>query len=114
MFKRLMYAMGRNDLAENKKLSDNSGRVAHEEMIDSAISEWASKIKQKDALMILEKAQVAAGPILNIKDMFEDPHYQARGLFERVFSKWREYRYPSHYAKTRKNSRVLLRPPVPI
>ena len=84
MFKRLMYAMGRNDLAENKKLSDNSGRVAHEEMIDSAISEWASKIKQKDALMILEKAQVAAGPILNIKDMFEDPHYQARGLFERV------------------------------
>ncbi|GIR39494.1 MAG: hypothetical protein CM15mP51_02740 [Porticoccaceae bacterium] len=29
--------------------------------------------------MILEKAQVAAGPILNIKDMFEDPHYQARG-----------------------------------
>ena len=53
-------------------------------MIDSAISEWASKIKQKDALMILEKAQVAAGPILNIKDMFEDPHYQARGLFERV------------------------------
>ena len=83
MFKRLMYAMGRNDLAENKKLSDNSGRVAHEEMIDSAISEWANKIKQRRA-NDFKKAQVAAGPILNIKDMFEDPHYQARGLFERV------------------------------
>ena len=29
MFKRLMYAMGRHDLAENKKLSDNSGPVSY-------------------------------------------------------------------------------------
>jgi crotonobetainyl-CoA:carnitine CoA-transferase CaiB-like acyl-CoA transferase len=32
----------------------------------------------------LEAAAVAGGPILNVKDMFEDPHYQARGAFEEV------------------------------
>ena len=37
-----------------------------------------------DALAALETAAIASGPILNVEDMFNDPHYQARGAFEEV------------------------------
>jgi crotonobetainyl-CoA:carnitine CoA-transferase CaiB-like acyl-CoA transferase len=84
MFERLMRAMGRDDLAEDERFSDNPGRVAHEDLLDGAIADWAAALGMDDALAELEAAGVAAGPILNVEDMFNDPHYQARGAFEEV------------------------------
>ncbi len=84
MFLRLMRAMGRDDLAEDKRFSGNPGRVEHQETLDGAIAEWAATLTMQQALAVLEKAGVAGGPILNVADMFEDPQYQARGAFEEV------------------------------
>ena len=95
MFKRLMYALDRKDLAEDENLSDNAGRVANEQKIDDAISDWTKRTTQKEALTILEDSRVAAGPILNIQDMFEDPHYQARELFEEVSANGEPIKIPA-------------------
>ena len=38
----------------------------------------------KEVIDILEEARVPVGPIYSVEDMMEDPHYQARGMFERV------------------------------
>ena len=84
MFERLMRTMGRDDLAEDNRFSDNPGRVAHQDLLDTAIGDWAAKVPMQEALTILDSAGVAAGPILNVEDMFNDPHYQARGAFEEV------------------------------
>jgi crotonobetainyl-CoA:carnitine CoA-transferase CaiB-like acyl-CoA transferase len=35
-------------------------------------------------LAALETARVPSGPIYSVADMMQDPHYQARGLFEEV------------------------------
>jgi crotonobetainyl-CoA:carnitine CoA-transferase CaiB-like acyl-CoA transferase len=32
----------------------------------------------------MDGKRVPAGPIYNVEDMFADPHFRARGLFERV------------------------------
>ena len=37
-----------------------------------------------EVLAQLETARVPAGPIYSAADMLEDPHFQARGLFEQV------------------------------
>ena len=37
-----------------------------------------------DILQLLEQARVPGGPIYNVQDMFADPHFNARGLFEQV------------------------------
>jgi crotonobetainyl-CoA:carnitine CoA-transferase CaiB-like acyl-CoA transferase len=84
MFERLMRTIGRDDLAEDERFSENPGRVAHEDLLDGAIADWAATLSMEDALAALEAAGIAAGPILNIEDMFNDPHYQARGAFEEV------------------------------
>src|SRR4029453_14110203 len=40
IFKRLMVAAGRMDLAEDPRLARNDGRVRHEAEIDEAITAW--------------------------------------------------------------------------
>ena len=84
MFKRLMEAMGRADMAADQRYAENSGRVEHQDTIDGAIGDWSGTLPASEALAILEQAGVASGPIYSVEDMFSDPQYQARGLFEQV------------------------------
>ncbi len=84
MFQRLMRTMGRDDLAEDKSLANNPGRVAQQQMLDNAIANWVATQTMPEALTALEIAGVASGPILSVEDMFKDPQYQARGAFEEV------------------------------
>ncbi len=43
IYKRLMTAIGRADLADDPRLAHNDGRVAHEQEIDAAISAWTTR-----------------------------------------------------------------------
>ncbi|MGH9844094.1 MAG: CaiB/BaiF CoA transferase family protein [Blastocatellia bacterium] len=82
IFKRLMIAAGREDLANDPRLAHNDGRVAHEPMIDATLAEWTGNHTYDELFEALEKAEVPTGPIYNAADIVNDPHYQARGMFE--------------------------------
>jgi crotonobetainyl-CoA:carnitine CoA-transferase CaiB-like acyl-CoA transferase len=84
IYKRLMNTCERPDLAEDKRLEDNTGRVQHEEMIDEAIIEWTMKYDYEYLYEKLVEAQVPAGPVYSIADIVKDEQYQARGIFEEV------------------------------
>lgn len=84
IYKRLMQAMGRDDLADDSRYANNAGRVEHEAEIDAAIATWTGSLASHAVIAILEEAQVPVGPIYAVDDMLADPHYQARGLFETV------------------------------
>ncbi|HEB26701.1 MAG TPA: CoA transferase [Porticoccus sp.] len=84
IFKRLMEAAGRSDMANDSQLSDNAGRVQHEQEIDAALSAWCGSLPSADILQSLDKSRVPAGPIYNAEDMLADPHFNERGLFEQV------------------------------
>ncbi len=82
IFKRLMTAAGREDMANDPRLAHNEGRVAHEPEIDAAIEVWTSSHNYDELIAALEKAEVPSGPIYNAADIVNDPHYNARGMFE--------------------------------
>ena len=84
IFKRLMCCAGRDDLANDSRLAGNSGRVEHEYEIDDAISAWTSALTESEVLQALQQADVPSGPIYSVVDMFDDPHYKERGLFEEI------------------------------
>ena len=46
--------------------------------------EGVDHLDATEVLKRLDEAKVAAGPILSVADMFEDPHFEARGLLEEV------------------------------
>jgi len=84
IFKRLMILVGRPELAEDSRLADNQGRVAHESMIDEILAGWCESKGSRDALQLLDSAQVPAGPVNSIADITKDPHFEQRGVFEQV------------------------------
>jgi crotonobetainyl-CoA:carnitine CoA-transferase CaiB-like acyl-CoA transferase len=84
IFKRLMEAAGRSDMANDSRLADNTGRVQHEQDIDEALSVWCESLSSAEILQHLEQSRVPAGPIYNAEDMLADPHFNERGLFEQV------------------------------
>jgi formyl-CoA transferase len=83
IFKRMMNAIGRADLAGDPALADNAGRVKRTEELDRAIGEWTATVTLDEALAVLEKAEVPSGRIYSIADIASDLHYQARGMIER-------------------------------
>ena len=84
IFKRLMETARRPDMAQDPRLSDNAGRVKHEEEIDEAVSLWCQGHTSEEIMQALEESRVPAGPIYNAEDMLVDPHFNERGLFEQV------------------------------
>lgn len=84
IFQRLMEVAGYPDMARDPRMANNAGRVQHELEIDNALAAWCMSKDSDEILQLLESARVPAGPIYNVQDMFADPHFQARGLFERV------------------------------
>jgi formyl-CoA transferase len=87
IFKRLMTAIGRADLANDPGLARNDGRVARTEEIERVIGDWAAAHDLDEALAVLEKAEVPSGKIYDIADIARDAHYVARGMI-------RDFRLP--------------------
>ncbi|MDX1330697.1 MAG: CaiB/BaiF CoA-transferase family protein [Burkholderiaceae bacterium] len=84
IFRRLMGAIGRPDLAADPTLSDNTGRVARVAEIDAAIEAWTSSRAVEEVLSSLESVSVPAGRIYTVADIATDPHYEARGMLHRI------------------------------
>lgn len=84
MFKRLAKLMEQPEMGDDPRFSDNAKRVEHQEEIDGRIAAWAAARPAAVALDSLDDAGVAAGPIYNVEDIFNDPQYRARGLLQQV------------------------------
>lgn len=84
IFKRLVHAIGRPDLAEDPALTHNEGRVQKSEIIDAAISDWTSRHSLDQVLSALEGAEVPVGKIYSAADIHSDVHYRYRGMIEPV------------------------------
>lgn len=80
IFRRLMHAIDRQDLADDPQLTHNDGRVGRCEEIDSAIQAW-TKTRSRDAVLeVLDAARVPVGRIYSVADIASDPQYLARDM----------------------------------
>ncbi|MBB4812831.1 crotonobetainyl-CoA:carnitine CoA-transferase CaiB-like acyl-CoA transferase [Pseudomonas rhodesiae] len=80
IYRRLMHAIGRSDLADAPELAHNDGRAAQSAVLDAAITHWTSSQPIDRVLSALEAAEVPAGRIYSVADIVSDPHYQARDM----------------------------------
>ena len=80
IFKRLMGAIGRADLADAPDLAHNPGRVARVAEIDAAIEAWTQPQTVDAVLRALDAASVPAGRVYTARDIVDDPHFQARDM----------------------------------
>lgn len=82
IFRRLMVAIGRDDLADDPQLARNDGRVPRTAEIDGAIQSWCDTQTIDQALAVLQAADVPVSKIYSVRDMLTDPQFLARQMFE--------------------------------
>ncbi len=84
IFKRMMIAIGREDLAQDPLLAHNEGRVKRTEELDTVIGNWCAAHDLDHVLNVLAQAQVPSGKIYDIADIVGDLQYRARDMIEKA------------------------------
>ncbi len=78
MFRRLVTAMGRAELADDPRFNSNAQRVAHRAETDAMVQEWVGSFQATRAMAILDENEVPNCLVYSVEDMFADAQYQAR------------------------------------
>jgi formyl-CoA transferase len=84
IFRRLMQAIGRPELADNPAYATNGDRCERREALDTAIGAWTRTLPAKEAEVRLETADVPCSRLYDIADCANDPHFLARGSVQEV------------------------------
>lgn len=76
--------MGREDLREDERFVTNNDRVENYKVLDGIVEEWTSQYTVEEAEEILLNGGLPAGPILNIEEVYNDPHVREREMFTSI------------------------------
>ena len=80
LFVKLMRLLDRGDLADDPRLQDNAGRIAHRDWMEREIRATLRGWQRETLLQHCKAHGVPAGPINRLDQLFADPQVQARGL----------------------------------
>ena len=84
IFRRLMPAIGRPELAADPHFATNGLRCANVAELDDAIAAWTRTLPAGEAEAVLEAVDVPCSRLYDIRDCAEDPHFRAREAVMRV------------------------------
>jgi len=76
MFERLTLAMDRPDLFQ--AYGEQSARLAGRDVVIDEVTKWTLSMSRDGVMEACVAAEVPAGPINTIADIFADPHFKAR------------------------------------
>lgn len=79
LFPRLARAMGRPDLLEDPRFRTLADRARHGDEINEIVAAWCRERTFAEIEAVMVAAEVPICRASNIRDIFEDPHVQARG-----------------------------------
>ncbi|WP_275549793.1 CoA transferase [Streptomyces sp. SUK 48] len=74
---RVLRLVGRPELIEEPWFATGAQRAAHAEVLDAAVGSWIAGRTRTEVLAAFEKAEAAIAPVQDVRDVFEDPQYQA-------------------------------------
>lgn len=80
VFRRLTQAMGQPRLCEDPRFATANARNCHADEMDGIVGAWTQSLAIGEIERRLEDAAVPASRIFNMRDIFSDPHYRARGM----------------------------------
>jgi formyl-CoA transferase len=78
MAERVMTSIGRPDLIVDARFRTNDDRVKNAAELDAIIGGFVAERTQAENVAFFEKAEVTIGPIYDITQILEDPHFIER------------------------------------
>ena len=71
-------AIGNPELASEKKFADGFSRWNNQDELDELVTNWTTNYTPYEVMDILQKAGVAAVPVMDVEDQYFDPHLKER------------------------------------
>jgi crotonobetainyl-CoA:carnitine CoA-transferase CaiB-like acyl-CoA transferase len=84
VFARVAAAVERPELVDDERFASNAARLANRDELDAIIGEWMGRHTLPEVLERFERHEAALAPVYDIAQIFEDPHYAARGAIVTV------------------------------
>jgi crotonobetainyl-CoA:carnitine CoA-transferase CaiB-like acyl-CoA transferase len=75
----LARLMGRPELAQDQRFGDRHARLRNKDGVYEAVSAWTSRYTKKELTGIMG-GRVPMGPVYDVAEIYEDPHFKARGM----------------------------------
>lgn len=83
-WRRLLQAIGREDLADDPRFASPQARIEHVEEVDALLASWCRERTKTEVMETLQRARVPAGAVLGIQELMDDPHLRAHGMFATI------------------------------
>jgi len=77
-------AIGTPAWTKDGKFSSTLSRYQNHDELDGHIEQWTREHDNYEAMHLLQKEGVPAGPVIDEKDAYSDPHVRARGFFDEL------------------------------
>ena len=84
-WKAFRNAIGSPAWTNDDRFSTHSARYENQRALDAHIADWTRRRDHYEVMHILQAVGIAAGPVMDQRDAFADPHLQERGIFEEVY-----------------------------
>ena len=81
----LCQAMGDPEWSQESGFRDPIVRYERHDEIDEQISQWTRTLEPQQVMRLLQEKGVAAGPVMDQRDAYADPHLNERGAFEEAY-----------------------------
>jgi crotonobetainyl-CoA:carnitine CoA-transferase CaiB-like acyl-CoA transferase len=78
MFRRWAKMIGRSEFIDDYRFIDDKSRGQHGEFLSQVMSQWCEKLTKDEALKILEKSRIPAGPVQSPRQVLKEQ--SSRGL----------------------------------
>ncbi|HQN12782.1 MAG TPA: CoA transferase [Quisquiliibacterium sp.] len=78
----LLAAMGRTDLADDRRFASKVERVRHIDETDEIVSAWMRDLTRDEACALLDRHNVPHAPVRDAVEVTNDPHLHARKFLE--------------------------------
>ena len=76
---RVMHLVGHPEVIDEPWFASGSERAKHADELDAYVGGWIAQHEIEEVLKTFEEAQAAIAPIYSVKDIMEDPQYEALG-----------------------------------
>jgi crotonobetainyl-CoA:carnitine CoA-transferase CaiB-like acyl-CoA transferase len=82
LFRRWAKLMGEDHWLNDPRFKDDISRGDNGAVVSERMGRWCAQYTTAEALEILGKAKLPAGPVLKPQQTLDDPHIQAMGFFQ--------------------------------
>lgn len=81
---RVMRLVGRADVIEEPWFASGRGRAEHGDELDAAVEAWVAARPANEVVRAFEEAEAAVAPVYDVRDIADDPQFEALGTIARV------------------------------